>query len=191
MSALPANAVGRVITWLLVWIAPVVGVGLAVAGIFFLGQATRNRIRGEDRYTAAFADIDCLPPPGAKRADFLLEVQYLAEQPDQLRLLDDGLPARLAGAFARHPWVERVERVEIVPPRQIRVRLLYRTPILAVTVGGQTHAVDGHGILLPATAPTQGLPVFPGHAAPPAGPAGTRWGDAAVEAAARAAVRSR
>jgi hypothetical protein len=49
--------------------------------------------------------------------------------------------------------------------------------------------VDAHGILLPKSAPTTALPVFPGTAAPPAGPVGTRWGDAAVEAAARAAGR--
>jgi hypothetical protein len=188
MLPTPTSALGRLGKWLLVWCAPVLGVGLVLAGIFALGQAARDHLRGLDRYTISFADIDCEPPPGEKREDFLGEVQYLADLPDRLRLLDEQLPARLAQAFARHPWVERVERVEVVPPRQIRVRLLYRTPVLAVSVGGQLRAVDAQGILLPATAVTRGLPRFSGKAPPPAGPAGTRWGDAAVEAAARAAA---
>jgi hypothetical protein len=191
MAPTLARASGRFGRWLLVWFAPALGVGLLVAGVFLLGKIARDHLRGLDRYTIAFAEIDCTPPAGQTRADFLDEVQYLTDLPDQLRLLDDDLPARLAEAFARHPWVEKVERVEIIPPRQVRVRLSYRTPVLAVKVAGQTRAVDVHGILLPATAVTRGLPVFPGQAPPPAGPAGTRWGDAAVEAAARAALKPR
>jgi hypothetical protein len=186
-----ASPVGRLAGWLLVWALPVLGVAAVLAGIFFLGKEARDHLRGSDRYTVAFADMDCQPPAGMRREDFLAEVQYLAEVPEPMRLLDDGLPPRLAAAFARHPWVERVERVEIVPPRQVRVRLVYRRPVLAVTVAGRTRAVDAHGILLPATTVTQGLTVFSGQAPPPAGPAGTRWGDAAVEAAARAAASSR
>jgi hypothetical protein len=45
-------------------------------------------------------------------------------------------------------------------------------------------AVDAHGILLPASAPTEGLRRFPGTAPPPAGLAGKPWGDPAVMAAA-------
>src|SRR5205085_1645284 len=66
--------------------------------------------------------------PGA----FLGEVQYLGGLPERLALLDDDLPGRLAEAFARHPWVEKVERVEVVPPGRVRARLTYRTPVLAV-----------------------------------------------------------
>jgi hypothetical protein len=176
--------------WLVVWSAPVLGVAVILALVLALGRATRDQLRDRDRYTIAFNEIECSPPAGQKREDFLGEVQYLADAPDRLRLLDDDLPARLAEAFARHPWVAKVERVEIVPPRQVRVRLTYRTPVLAVFVAGQKRAVDGQGVLLPLTAVTQGLPVFRGAPAAPAGPAGTPWGDAAVEAAARAAARS-
>jgi hypothetical protein len=61
--------------------------------------------------------------------------------------------------------------------------------VLAVSLAGQLRAVDGKGILLPASAPTEGLPIFQEVAAPPKGPAGTPWGDPAVEAAARAAAQ--
>ena len=65
-----------------------------------------------------------------------------------------------------------------------RIALTYRTPVLAVPVAGAVRAVDRHGVLLPKSARTEGLPVFKEKAAPPTGPAGTRWGDEAVERAA-------
>jgi hypothetical protein len=166
------------------------GVALVLGAVVLIGELTRAALRDSDRYTLAFTAIDCPPPPAQDRATFLSEVQYLAEMPDQLRLLDDDLARRLAEAFARHPWVERVERVAL-GPQKVHVRLAFRTPVLAVPVVGQTRAVDGHGILLPPGADVEGLPVYDGQAAPPAGPAGTLWGDAAVEAAARTAAAQR
>jgi hypothetical protein len=161
---------------------------LLLLGVVVAGRATREWLRQQDRAAIAFAAIDCEPPPRMPRAEFLDEVQYLASFPDQIRLLDDDLAERLADAFARHPWVEKVERVEIVPLQQVRVRLTYRTPVLAVPYSGQLRAVDRNGVLLPANAATDGLPIFPGTPGSPSGPAGTRWGDTAVEeAAARAA----
>jgi hypothetical protein len=167
--------------------APLVAAIFLVA-LLALGQAARDELRQDDRYVFALADVDCVPPPGQDRSAFLGEVQYLGSLPDRLRLLDDGLAGRLAEAFAKHPWVESVERVELAAPRQVRVRLVFRRPVLAVPVGGRPRAVDGHGVLLPPAAATDGLPVYRGKAAPPHGPAGTPWGDAAVEEAARAAA---
>ncbi len=123
--------------------------------------------------------------PGLDSDEFLSEVQYLAGWPDRLCLLDEDLSSRIAGAFARHPWVEQVENVTLRPDRSVRVRLRFRTPILAVRYGGQLRAVDVQGILLPVTAPTSSLPIYEGVASTPGGPAGTPWGDPAVMAAAR------
>lgn len=166
------------------------GVGLLL-GVALIGQVARERLRSRDQAVVAFTDIDCPAPPGLARADFLDAVQMQASFPDQLPLRDDGLASRLGHAFALHPWVEKVEHVEIIPPRQVRVRLLYRTPVLAIPHAGQVRAVDRHGVLLPAEARTEGLPVFSGDANPPAGVVGTRWGDPAVEEAARQAGRPR
>jgi len=175
------------IRWILKSLALLLAVGLVLAGLIVVGNLAKEDVRERDRYTLEFADIDCVPPPGQSRAEFLEQVQYVASLPATLRLLDDDLPKRLAECFARHPWVEKVENVEIARPRSVRVKLVYRTPVLAVRWAGDVRAADARGILLPASAPTEGLPVFPGDAAQPAGPAGSRWGDAAVEAAARAA----
>ena len=158
---------------------------LAIVGLIFLGRQLHDRLRGDERYRIALTEIECPPPTGMEHGDFLAEVQYYSGLPDQLNLLDTELTKRLAEGFAKDPWVEKVERVEVAPPRLVRVRLVYRTPVLAVRYGDELRAVDHHGVLLPATAATDRLPVFPGKAKPPAGPAGSAWGDAAVEEAAR------
>lgn len=168
-------------------LALVAVLGLLVLGLAAVRDAARARLCQDGQYLLPFAAIACTPPAPLEREEFLAEVQYLATMPDSLCLLEDDLSRRLAVAFARHPWVERVERVEVVPPQHVNVRLAYRTPVLAVPYQSGLRAVDRAGILMPAKVATDGLPVYPGNAAPPAGPPGTLWGDAAVEQAARMA----
>jgi hypothetical protein len=165
-------------------LGPLVGAGLLVLGLIVLGKAARDRLRQHQDYALAVGDIDCPAPPGMRRPEFLAEVQYLGPLPDRLPALDDETAVRLSAAFARHPWVESVEEVRLLPPSGARVRLVFRTPALAVPQPGGTRVVDGHGVLLPAGAPTEGLPVYVGSAPPPAGLAGEPWGDPAVTAAA-------
>jgi hypothetical protein len=179
---------------------------LFLAVVILLGKAAHEALRGGDRASIAFADIDCPPPPGQERADFLGEVQYLGGLPERVNVLDDGLAERLAGAFAKHPWVEKVQRVQVMPPKKVRVQVVYRTPVLAVyrwhtpeerktlykvQPGGLGHVqlpewvVDGQSILLPATAPQEGLPTLYAKIPPPSGSSGTAWGDVTVLAAAK------
>ncbi len=121
------------------------------------------------------------PPPGQTRVEFLEEVQYLSRLPDRIHLLDDDLSELLTAAFARHPWVERVDVITIEPPRKVRVRLTMRRPVLAVRTNDGLIAVDAQGWRLPTFAGVASLPVFEGEAMPPRGPAGTKWGDPRVE----------
>src|SRR5262249_43078270 len=123
---------------------------------------------------------------------------------------DDDLAKRLSDAFAQHPWVEKVDQVLIEPPQHVRIRLVYRIPVLAVLINEATkegavlletrssmigmknalaaaRAVDKRGILFPPAASLEGLPVLYRIAKAPAGLSGTPWGDARVEAAARTA----
>src|ERR1700693_2668160 len=103
--------------WLGGWILPVLalaaGLGLVLLGLVQVGQMTRDSLRSRERYTISFADIDCTPPAGQDGSALPAEVRYLAELPEQLHTLDDDLTRRLAEGFARHPCVEKVERVEI------------------------------------------------------------------------------
>jgi hypothetical protein len=166
---------------------PLIAAAVVLLATAMLGRWSRDSIR--QSYTLPFASIQCLPVPGPEQKDLLAEVQYLAGLPDQLNVLDDGLADQLGEAFGRHPWVESVEGVRVMA-RRIEVRVKYRRPALAVRFEGGLRAVDGAGILLPITAKTQGLAVYSGNAAPPAGPAGTRWGDSLVEGIARAAAQT-
>ncbi len=170
---------------LLKLVAAVASVFLLLGGLLALGHYAFDQLRESDRYTISFTEIECIPPPGQDRTDFLEEVQYLAGLPARLRLLEEELPRRLAAGFALHPWVARVEQVEITPARRVKVRLTYRRPVLAVPTSDGLRVVDADSILLPKQARSDGLPVYQGKAAAPTGPAGTRWGDPGVAAAAR------
>ena len=105
------------------------GIAIFLLAVLWVGQWTRERIAGLDRYTVAFANIDCPPPPNQSLPDFLAEVQYLGGLPDRLHILDESLPAQLADAFARHPEVEKVQNVTVIPLRQVRVQLVFRKPV--------------------------------------------------------------
>lgn len=176
--------------WVQGWAWRVLGLvavlGLGLWGLIAIGSWTRDQLRQQEAYLFPFAEVECPAPPGLERTDFLAEVRYLAEIPVKVPLLEKNLSRRLAQAFALHPWVEKVEGVKIDPPRKIQADLVYRIPVLVVSGEQFQGVVDGLGILLPNCAPRAGLPTFLG-VKPPAGPAGTPWGDERVEAAARLA----
>ena len=165
----------------------VIGI-LLLSGVMLLGGLALHSLHGQERYQVAFSDIDCSPPPHESRPEFLEEVQYFARLPDSVCVLDDGLPARLSAAFARHPWVEEVKGVEITAPRRVRVQLAYRVAALTVVFGdGTERPVDRHGVRLPAAAVDPEVPVLRGELRAPAGQEGELWGDERVAAAARTA----
>jgi hypothetical protein len=184
---------------------------LLLATVVAAGRWTRGRLQEQQAYTIPFSAIECGSPEGLAPEDFLGEVQYLAGEHDRLSLLDASLPERLAGAFARHPWVEEVRRVEVLPGRRVRADVVFRRAVLAVRLmhgdvpldgsvplpvwaginrDGMVpcRAVDRHGVLLPVKATTSGLPILNGAVMLPAGRAGTAWGDPHVSAAAASAA---
>ncbi|GIW82767.1 MAG: hypothetical protein KatS3mg105_4574 [Gemmatales bacterium] len=180
--------VGIRFSWMRSWLAAVfvvaVGVGVFLGGVVWVHRATKDQLQDCERYQVRFLDIQCTPPPKMNRHQFLTEVQYLAELPDILHVLDDDLARKLEKAFCRHPWVEEAKVIVDATP-SIRASLVFRRPVLAVKVNGTMRAVDRHGILLPPTAETKGLPVYDGDAPPPAGSSGQPWGNELVERAAR------
>jgi hypothetical protein len=172
-------------------LAVLAAAGLFLTGLVVLGRQALAHLHSQERYLLPFADVSCDPPPHLTRPQFLDEVQYLSDVPDTLHLIDEDLPRRLAKAFARHPWVERVERVLVGPGRSVEVRLVPRVAALGVRHAGKVRAVDRHGVLLRGDANVAGLPMYAGKARPPRGPAGTPWGDEAVEKAARRAAEKK
>jgi hypothetical protein len=176
-------------------------VALLLGGLMWLGQYARDQIWDRERFQVAFADIDCQPPPGVDRGDFLDEVLYHARCPERFSILEDGLADKLKQYFTRHPWVAQVDKVELRPPHAVRVLVTYRQAVLAIIVPPEyagtnftgdkklpVRGVDHDGVLLPKKAPiVAGLAVLD-KAPPPSGPVGQRWGNALVEAAAQTAV---
>ncbi|MSQ96747.1 MAG: hypothetical protein EXR98_19635 [Gemmataceae bacterium] len=187
---MPAKSRPEKSSWFLGWLWKIalllVLVVLLLGGVIWAGRWGLEQLRGKDRYEIKFAAIECNPPLGLTKPEFLDEVWYVSKLPKQLNLLEEKLPQHLREGFALHPWVEKVDDVEINPPKQIVVKLTHRKPVLAVKTDGVLRAVDGFGVLLPKNAATQNLPIYDGEAKAPQGD-GKRWGDPNVEAAARKA----
>jgi hypothetical protein len=140
-----------------------------------IGGDALRRIGGRDRYRVSFADIACDAPPGLDRPTFLAEVRYVGELHETVSPLDAADRDRLAGGFAKHPWVEAVEGVT-PEPGGVRIALRFRTPVLAVTTTtGEPRLLDGHGVLLPVTRTPPGVAELAGRVAPPTVAAGEVW----------------
>jgi hypothetical protein len=158
-----------------------------VIGLSWAGGRARDWLAGRGHYTVALMEVSCPVPPRTERTAFLAEVQYLGTLPEQLSTLDPAVTLRLAAAFALHPWVERVNTVRLRAPEGPRVDLVLRTPALAAA----GRVLDARGVLLPDGAPAEGLIHWQSDCPSPRGPAGTPWGDATLEAAARTAASLR
>jgi hypothetical protein len=202
-SSAPSSIHPVVRRWTVQFAGLLIAVGLLLSGVLWLGSYAREQLRQHERFQIAFTDIDCIPPAPLGRSEFLDEVRYHAQMPERLAIFQEGLSDRLTEGFARHPWVARVEKVEISPPHTVRVTLAYREPVLAVVVtsdladldgcvnsaGLPLRAVDGQGILLPKKVPlTPALTIL--YQAPrPAGGSGQSLGNPVVVGAARTAAR--
>src|SRR5262249_5065966 len=149
---------------LLAGLVLLVGAGALLVSLHTFGDKLRASLRGEARYQVEFTAIVCEAPPALTRENFLTEVQYLAEMPDHFRILERELNARLAEGFRRHPWVAKVESVEIQPAPRVQVRLRFRQPVLAVQTDDKVRVVDSDGVLLPLGTSAKGMPVFEGKA---------------------------
>ncbi len=144
--------------------------------------------------------IKITQPPPYVRTD-VVESIYRDTAMEGLSLLDPQATAKIASAFSMHPWVKRVVSVRKLPGGVIDVHLLYRRPVAMVLVekpdAGQSEdyfffPVDDQGVLLPthefARAEIMQFIhiVVPGVYA--TGLAGSAFGDARVESAARLAA---
>ncbi|WP_419195147.1 cell division protein FtsQ/DivIB [Novipirellula herctigrandis] len=118
---------------------------------------------------------------------------------DQLSLLDAQATAKIASAFATHPWIRRVISVRKLPGGTVDVHVEYRNPVAMVLVakpapkesGSFFCPIDGNGILLPTSefAPSETLDYIHIEVPDvyPTGVVGGAFGDVRVEAAARLA----
>jgi len=185
------------------------GLGVFLLAVTEVGRFTREQVKDWDRFTLAYQDIQIPPPPFGGPAEFLTEVKELDDLPDRLRLLESDLSTRLANAFSSQPYVEKVERVIVVPSQGVEGQLVYRIPVLEVITadrlsekpsGGRvkSHAkgelandpgwyVDGKGVVLPRRKLSGPLPLLL-TISQPRGRPGQSWGDAGIEGAAQTAA---
>jgi hypothetical protein len=171
--------------WLVQLVLPLAAGVALIAAVVLLGGTVRERLRQEGGKLIDFTEIECDPPEGLTRLEFLQQVQYLANLPDQLNLLDADTSPRIVEALSAHPLVAEVQRVEQLPPGRLRVQLAYRVAVLSVA--NPLGVVDRDGVLLPSSCQRKDLPLLQARVAfPMAGP-GHPWGDETVKAAAAVA----
>lgn len=148
-----------------------------------------------DRYLLPAEQVSVSSPPAWLAADVRSEVLHAAQLDRRLSILDDNFVQVLQDAFALHPWVESVVRVEKQYPPAVDIEIIYRKPVAVVEIaaGGvvQLLPVDRHGIHLPAADVPEirrrYLPRIGGVVGQP--PIGRRWDDPRVDGAVDLAVR--
>ncbi|MFO0938949.1 MAG: hypothetical protein U0798_20795 [Gemmataceae bacterium] len=137
----------------------VVGLGL-LGALVWIGQNAGQSVSGQSRYQIPIADIQCNTPPGTDRSAFLAEVRTRSHLPETVSAVAAETPPLLAAAFADHPWVSQVNRVNVTQDRVIHVEMTFRTPALAVKIAGEKEmrCVDKTGFLLPVFPITDKIP---------------------------------
>ncbi|MGD9722603.1 MAG: cell division protein FtsQ/DivIB [Pirellulales bacterium] len=172
------------------WAAIAAGIVLVTAGVSYgVWQQVRTHVLGSNQYQVDPAQIFLTPSPPWIRSNIKEEVLREAGLAEPLSLLDAQLTARVAGAFAAHPWIARVERVSKHFPSGLEVEVVYRRPVAMVEVTDGALPVDVDGVVLPTADFQPGeadiYPRIGGIHTSPAGLVGTPWGDAAVAGAAQ------
>jgi len=170
-----------------------------VALLAFGGRAVwlqvAPRVAAGDRYLLPAEEITVNQPPEWIAADVRGQVISNAGLDRRLSVLDPGFIASIEGAFALHPWVASVQKIEKRFPPAVRVELIYRKPVAAIEVpaadGFQLLPVDWRGVRLPAAdVPAirlRYLPRLTGVVGTPA--EGQRWDDPRVPGAVDLAMR--
>jgi hypothetical protein len=168
---------------------------MAIAGAVYGWRRWGGPSIGSPEYVVTGERISVTPQPAWIHTKVKTEVvRSLTDA--RLELLDRELVENVAHAFALHPWVAKVVRVEKRFPAQVHVELEYRRPVLVVKLDAPGDEgllfVDQQGVLLPSTdfAPTQAkdyLRIVAGGETPTS-VYGTPWGTERISGAALVAA---
>ncbi len=200
-------------------VGAVAAVAAGVCGLVWGFQELGASVATHPDYVVSRDELELAAGPSWMTPAMLAELDLRTldpEFPATFSLLDPAVCARLAAAYARSPWVERVERVvkhdprfaaraqraaaddpEADPPRALEVQLVFRRPLAFVERAGGLALVDEKGVRLPGTyreprlrpvGATEDLSllVITGVRSAPPEP-GRRWDDATVEAGVKVA----
>src|SRR5262245_15229160 len=121
---------------------------LAVVFLPYLPWMTPD-LSSRPEYQIGWTSVNVTTQPRGVPARIVDEVRSHSQLPDELSLLKPGLAQQLAKAFAAHPWIEQVNRVEVKRQRRIEIDVTYRRAALVVETSRGFYPVDAHGVLLP------------------------------------------
>lgn len=133
-------------------LAPLWAIGLVVAGGGYWGWSEfGGHVVADPQYHVTAETITITAPPAWIKTDVKLEALRDASIDLPVSVLDDSLAERIAKAFAFHPWVAAVTRVQKAPPASVSVELAYRRPVCMVELPDRSglYAVDADAVLLP------------------------------------------
>lgn len=177
----PAAPAGRTGARLLVLL---VILGAFAGGWYGTWRYVRARVLSGEDFLVTFDKVEITPPPEWIHTDIRVQVFRDASLDRPLSIADEDLVERIRGAFALHPWVAKVERVQKFHPARVEVQLAYRRPVCMVEAAGEWIPVDAEGVVLPREdfSPVEAgrYPRLIGIDTVPPGIAGTRWNDARV-----------
>lgn len=134
-------------------------VALGVVGMLaFGGQAAWKLaapwIVNRERYLLRAEAISITPPPEWISAPVRDQVVHNAGLDGRLSVLDPGFFQAVSNAFALHPWVKSVDRIEKSHGPAVEVTLTYRQPVAVIDMpdgsAGKLLPVDERGVHLPA-----------------------------------------
>lgn len=163
----------------------------AIAGFAIAWQRWGEQAMHSPDYLLAPERLVVTPQPKWIHADVKAEVIRNTDLSSR-NVRDPKLAEEIAAAFALHPWVAKVARVEKRFPARVDVTLEYRRPVAAVEIANRGEAgllfVDELGVLLPSSDFAQSqskdfLRIAAGDETP-AGGYGAAWGSERVSGAA-------
>ena len=167
---------------------------LGVAGLLAWGaqaawKSAAPLVAARERYLIPADRIVLTEPPAWIVADVRNQVIHTAGLDRRLSILDPAFPETVKNAFALHPWIAKVDRIEKLVPAGVQVDVTFRKPVAVIEApSGDTALllpVDGWGIHLPADdvppIRRQYLPRITGIFDQP--PVGQRWEDPRVAGA--------
>src|SRR5262245_18585271 len=100
---------------LLTLVPAAAAVGGVFAALYYAAKWAGGEVAARERYAVPVAELRVNAPPHTDPAKFLTEVKLLGNLPDTVQAVDPALPAQLAEAFRKHPWVDDVTAVAVEP----------------------------------------------------------------------------